>query len=125
MASELPDVAGPAHRGTSRKVQTCRRMVLRLGEIKRFWKAALGGGIRFAAAFFAIAFRSSGDSDLAPPCTGMAAAGPSRFCLGNFLELPRRDPADHDGVADHVGGRFSPLGPRGISRFRRFRFCFP
>ena len=32
--------------------------------------------------------------------------------------LPRRlasgDPHDMDGVADHVGGRFSPLGPRGI-----------
>jgi hypothetical protein len=32
---------------------------------------------------------------------------------GDVLDLAGGDLADHDGGADHVGGRFSPLGPRG------------
>ena len=33
------------------------------------------------------------------------------------LDLACRDLGDLDGGTDHVGGRFSPLGPRGMSYF--------
>jgi glucose-6-phosphate isomerase len=34
--------------------------------------------------------------------------------FGRVFNLSRRNPHDMYGVADNVGGRFSPLGPKGI-----------
>jgi len=43
-----------------------------------------------------------------------APLGPLRGFDKAIFDLPRRDPHDMDGVADHVGGAFLALAPRGM-----------
>ncbi len=76
---------------------------------------------RFAAAFFAISARRSGDMLLAlaaPPLAASAFAAWSLPSSGSSSDfLAGRDAHDLDGIADHSAGRFSPLGPVAILRF--------
>jgi hypothetical protein len=61
------------------------------------------------AAFFAISLRLSGERGRA----GNAAFGPLGCFARIVLHLPRRDPRDHDGSADHVGQSLLAFGALG------------
>ena len=69
-------------------------------------------------AFLAISARRSDVIFAARAAPPFPAERPRRrvfpVILGRVVNLSRRHLSDHDGAGVYVGGRFSPLGPRGI-----------